>query len=275
MCSSDLRGAYEKILEIEALHEHAFRALEALHQAQERWDDLAALYIGRHDTLAEAGEMKQAVPYMRAAATLYDDKLGDREQAFAAAQIAFEEDVTDRETLVVLERLAGASQDRRAGLARLLEPAYEATGAWRKLEDSLRARLASTADADERLAARRQQMDLNAKLYEGEVPAIREARRILAPAEEARVLAGLANQQFAWWRICFEGKTRVTRRPGLLARMIQALEEIKAEMQRVRDIGVRTEAHADVIQKVAGRITHFSGELEKKWVMRQIGRAHV
>ncbi len=103
------RGAYEKIVEIEPLHEHAFRALEVLHQGHERWEDLATLYIGRHDTLSERGETKQAVPYMRAAATLYDEKLGDREQAFAAAQIAFDEDVTDRETVTVLERLAGST----------------------------------------------------------------------------------------------------------------------------------------------------------------------
>ncbi|MFO0652556.1 MAG: hypothetical protein U0326_40445 [Polyangiales bacterium] len=101
------RPAYEKVLEIDPLHEHAFRSLEGLHQSHERWDDLATLYIGRHDTLSEKGEVKAAVPFMRAAATLYDEKLGDREQAFAAAQIAFDEDVTDRETVVVLERLAG------------------------------------------------------------------------------------------------------------------------------------------------------------------------
>jgi tetratricopeptide (TPR) repeat protein len=101
------RSAYEKVLEIDALHEPAFRALEVLHQSNERWDDLATLYIGRHDTLSEKGETRLAVPFMRVAATLYDEKLNDREQAFAAAQIAFDEDVTDRETVVVLERLAG------------------------------------------------------------------------------------------------------------------------------------------------------------------------
>jgi tetratricopeptide (TPR) repeat protein len=103
------RPSYEKILEIDPLHEHAFRAVEALHQQHERWDDLATLYIGRHDTLGERGETKQAVPYMRAAAQLYDEKIGDREQAFAAAQIAFDEDVSDRETVTVLERLAGST----------------------------------------------------------------------------------------------------------------------------------------------------------------------
>ncbi len=101
------RPAYEKVLEIDPLHDHAFRALEALHQQAERWDDLATLYIARHDTLSEKGQTKLAVPFMRAAATLYDTQLGDREQAFAAAQIAFDEDVTDRETVAVLERLAG------------------------------------------------------------------------------------------------------------------------------------------------------------------------
>lgn len=132
---------------------------------------------------------------------------------------------------------------------------------------------AMPADADERLRARRDQMVANTKLYEGEIPAIREARRILAPAEEARVLAGLANQQFAWWRLCFEGKTRVTRRPGLLARMISALEEIRGEMQRVRDIGVRTAGHDGNIQRVSERITSFQTELDRIKAARLEARA--
>lgn len=129
------------------------------------------------------------------------------------------------------------------------------------------------ANADERLLARKQQMELNAKLYESEVTAIREARRILAPAEEARVLAGLANQQFAWWKLCFEGKPRITRRPALLARLISALQEIKDEMQRLRDIGVRTSTHDANIQKVGERIAHFTGELERIRAARLEGRA--
>jgi tetratricopeptide (TPR) repeat protein len=126
------RGAYEKILEIEPLHEHAFRALEALHQTHGRWDDLAALYVARHDTLAEAGDVKQAVPYMRAAAMLYDEKLGDREQAFAAAQIAFDEDVTDRETVSVLERLAGSTGKWNELLKNTLDEYQKAPAGQRK-----------------------------------------------------------------------------------------------------------------------------------------------
>lgn len=103
------RGAYEKILEIEPLHDHAFKSLEALHKQHERWEDLAGLYIARHDKLEEDGELKAAVPFMRNAAVLYDERLGDREQAFAAVQIAFDKDVGDMETVKVLERLAAAT----------------------------------------------------------------------------------------------------------------------------------------------------------------------
>ncbi len=103
------RASYEAVLEADALHERAFTALEALHREAARWDELSALYVARHDKLAEDGNVAEAVPFMVRAAKVFDTELGDREQAFAAAQIAFEEDVTNPEAIAALEAITGAS----------------------------------------------------------------------------------------------------------------------------------------------------------------------
>lgn len=119
------------------------------------------------------------------------------------------------------------------------------------------------AGGDARLQARKEQMESNLRLFEAELKAIPEARYAMAPAEEARVLATAANQQFEQWRRNFEGKARATRRPALLERMISALEAIRARMVSVREMGVTGESHVSNITKVGERITHFRGELEK------------
>lgn len=99
------REAYEKILAIDPLHEHAFRALEQLHIENERWEPLIEMYIARHDALDES-EVRERVDLLRRAARVYDEKQNDTEQAFAAALLAYEEDVSDPETVALLERLA-------------------------------------------------------------------------------------------------------------------------------------------------------------------------
>ncbi|MDB4931690.1 MAG: domain protein putative component of TonB system [Myxococcaceae bacterium] len=102
------RASYEAVLEVDPLHGRAFTALESLHRAAGRWDELSGLYVARHDKLAEDGNVAEAVPFMVRAAKVFDVELGDREQAFAAAQIAFEEDVTNAEAIAALEAITGA-----------------------------------------------------------------------------------------------------------------------------------------------------------------------
>lgn len=115
------RSAYEQVIEIDPLHERAFNALESLHGNASRADELATLYVNRHDKLVEAEDVAGAVGFMVKAANVYDEKVGDREQAFAAAQIAFEEDVENEDAVRTLERLAGATNKWNDLLATTLE----------------------------------------------------------------------------------------------------------------------------------------------------------
>ena len=61
-------------------------------------------------------EPAERVDLMRRASRVYDEKLADNEQAFAAALLAYEIDVSDEETVKLLERLAaiGAKVERAA-----------------------------------------------------------------------------------------------------------------------------------------------------------------
>jgi tetratricopeptide (TPR) repeat protein len=101
------RSAYEQILEIDALHDRAFERLEALHTAAGRWEPLAELYLGRNDAL-DASEVKERVSLLRRIALVYEDRLRENEQAYDAILIAYEEDVTDKETVAILERVAAS-----------------------------------------------------------------------------------------------------------------------------------------------------------------------
>jgi hypothetical protein len=109
----------------------------------------------------------------------------------------------------------------------------------------------------------RSQLTGNADLYGKEVVEIRQARKSLAPDERARALATVANGQFDLWRRHFQDQPRRTRRPALLERVAGALEAVQAEMEAVRDGGVRTEAHLGNITKVKDRAAHYRRELEQ------------
>lgn len=119
------RPQWEAILEAAPLHDQAFTALEALHRDNSRWEDLASLYVSRHDQLVESERVTEAVPFMVAAAEVFDQRLGDREQAFAAAQIAFDEDVSNESAVAILQRLTTATGKWNEVLKSTYE-AYEA-----------------------------------------------------------------------------------------------------------------------------------------------------
>jgi tetratricopeptide (TPR) repeat protein len=99
------RESYEQIIATDGLHERAFAKLEKLHTDNGRWEPLVEMYIARHDALDDA-DLKEKVDLLRRAAKVYDANLNDNEQAFAAAMLAYEEDVSDKETVALLERLS-------------------------------------------------------------------------------------------------------------------------------------------------------------------------
>ena len=98
--------AYESILQIEATHTEAFESLERLHAAAERSEALIELYLNRLETREEISEKSDL---LRRIARVFDEKLGDQNQAFDALVNAFSEDFSDDETSKLLERMAQAT----------------------------------------------------------------------------------------------------------------------------------------------------------------------
>lgn len=115
---------------------------------------------------------------------------------------------------------------------------------------------------DARLSSQLEQVAKNLDLMRSETQAIPAGRRALSANEYARVLASLANGQFALYRRHFAERPRFSRRPALLKRILGALEDIERGMIAVRDLGVKTDAHVGNLVKVSERVKHHRGELK-------------
>lgn len=115
---------------------------------------------------------------------------------------------------------------------------------------------------DARLSSQVEQVAKNLDLMRSESQAIPAGRRAITANEYARVLASLANGQFALYRRHFAERPRFSRRPALLRRILGALEDIERGMIAVRDLGVKTDAHLGNLLKVSERVKHHRGELK-------------
>ena len=96
------------------------------------------------------------------------------------------------------------------------------------------------------------------KTYKLEGEAISGAQTAGTPVDVAQRLGLLANSQFAVYRAHFAGSSRITRRPALLVRMIDALEIIHDRMLRA---GVNEAFHQQNIQVVESQLQLFRAEL--------------
>lgn len=97
--------AYEQILEIDAEHEQAARALESIYEDTQDWDNLSGLYVRMAES-CEDGD--QQIIYLQRAAKVDEEKLGDVESAFTILKVALQCDYTNEETAQELERIATA-----------------------------------------------------------------------------------------------------------------------------------------------------------------------
>lgn len=109
-------------------------------------------------------------------------------------------------------------------------------------------------------------VEQNIALYEKELAEIQKAQDALAPADRAGLLAEVANAQFALYRTHFAGKSRLTRRPQLLQRMIDNLKRIKKSMDALvaaGDGGEHTEKNADIVRQNLELYETELGEVRK------------
>ncbi|MEM9069478.1 MAG: tetratricopeptide repeat protein [Myxococcota bacterium] len=94
--------AYQRILEVEPMHDFAFSKLDELHRGAGRWEELIDMYVGRVETTEDLAE---SVQLLGKVAKVYEDELDDKEQAFEALQVAWSLDYADKPTFEELTRV--------------------------------------------------------------------------------------------------------------------------------------------------------------------------
>lgn len=113
----------------------------------------------------------------------------------------------------------------------------------------------------EGLAADLELVVSNSKLYVTERGEIAESRSAGTPEEQADFLAEAANGQFRVYQEHFADKSRITRRPQLLQRMVDNLKQIKDRMEGLRKGGLKSDVNAKNIEIVDANLKMYTTEL--------------
>lgn len=141
---------YRRAIEIDAEDRESHAALDRLAEQAGRWDEVVTVLERRRALASDADRVELTL------------RLGevhlDRKPDPALARGFFAEVLSvrpsDARAILGLERVMESDPASAAEVGRLLEPAYEATGALGKLRATLEARLSTTSDASERRALR-------------------------------------------------------------------------------------------------------------------------
>jgi hypothetical protein len=149
-------------------------------------------------------------------------------------------------------------------LAELIDDLERVRDAMKELEPSIPAGHGTREDLD--------LVTQNIAMYTAERGEIVEARAMGTPEEQAGALAECANGQFKVYDTHFAGKSRLTRRPALLQRMIDNLTQIQDRMRTLRDQGLRTDYNDQNIQIVEESLGTYRTELEEIRKARQTTR---
>lgn len=101
------------------------------------------------------------------------------------------------------------------------------------------------------------------KSYREEVGHVEKAREVGTPEEQASQLAQLANDQFRLYQDHFAGKSRATRRPALLTRILGQLDAIHASMRALQKGGLRSDSNDANIGIVERQRETYAKELDE------------
>ncbi len=138
-------------------------------------------------------------------------------------------------------------------LAEMVEDLGRIQEAMTDLVDTLPAHTNARADVD--------LVKENTRLYVAERGEIVEARGVGAPADQSGILGEVANGQFRVYEAHFAGRSRVTRRPALLQRVIDNLAHVHDRMQVLKDQGLSVDYHERNLGIVAAALVQYRTEL--------------
>ena len=216
---------YEQIMEIGS-DNAAFDALERLYAKTERFDDLVALYERRLG--ADIDDDLKALTHQKLG-SVYHERLNDTDRAFDSYEAALKIEAQHGETVASLEKLM-ADPTHAARAAEMLESVYLARLDWRRVMESLQARLASSQDPDER----RTLLKRLAKLHEEQ-----EENYAAAVEVSAKLLAEDVTDEDTWAEL--ERLARVANARGRLAEIFATeLERVTSDEPATAKLAART-----------------------------------
>lgn len=173
------------------------------------------------------------------------------------------------EAMSKAERLGGvyfrhfAGQNRATRDVRLLEELIEETSAVLAVIEQVASEGVDDVVGD--VTMLNNQLDM----YRGEVQAIRNAQLGGTIEERIGMLAQLANNQFAIYNTQFAGKNRATRRPELLVRIIENLEDYCKQMRTIQEnVNVTSPTNTTNITVVNDNLNLYREELRQIWSVR-------
>lgn len=248
-------------------------------EIQDRSDELHDIYVFRYSNLprltrnaallrdiaAEAdklirearGKSKELNSRLMQRARLYKQELGEIEKAQKNGPHAISAANVGGDANAVFHRYRRSF----AGKARLSRDLHQLS---EMLED-----LRGIADAfeviadswpNEAIKKDLQAVNNNLELYRTERDEIQRLREEMSPEEAVAATAEWANELFGVYRRQFAGLSRLSRRPGLLARMIASLKEAGETMERFRARGVATDTLDKNLELVRGQIATWESE---------------
>lgn len=103
----------------------------------------------------------------------------------------------------------------------------------------------------------------NLDVYREERQNIMSARESGNLDEQASYLAMVANEQFGVYNFHFGGRPRVSRRSGLLHRVISTLQSVRDQMSALEDQGLSSQQNRSNIELIDGQLATYRDELDK------------
>lgn len=101
----------------------------------------------------------------------------------------------------------------------------------------------------------------NIKLYVAERGEIADARGTGPAEQQGDLLAEVANGQFKLYQDHFADKSRLTRRPQLLQRMIDNLKNAKDRMEGLRKAGLKSDVNVKNIEVIDANLKMYTTEI--------------
>ncbi|MGB0679857.1 MAG: tetratricopeptide repeat protein, partial [Polyangiales bacterium] len=215
--------AYQDVLELHPSHRSARRALERLYRRVGRWRDL--LNLLRQELEQASGQ--DAIELTFELGRISEDKLSDFDQAVSYYDAVLQENPTHLRSQEALRRLL-EQPSQRLRVAGLLEPLYEAQGAWSELAHVLQVQLGDTVDLNSRAAL----LKRVAKLQQSRLRDNDAAFAALAAAVEADPGDGDNRHAFA---MLAQGLQRQPERAEVLERTLGQVTgdpQLRAELLR-------------------------------------------